>query len=105
MIIIGSAILLAIGLLILLWQAIAIAFSLLKIAYYLAKAAVYLAVIVVCAVCLAVQYIMRFLRIPIRWGKSKPEPQPVVTVNFYPDDEDNGPTIDLPRESFCRVRG
>jgi hypothetical protein len=94
MIIIGSAILLAIGLLGLLWQAIAIAFSLLKIAYYLAKGAVCLVVLVVCVVCLGVQYVMRWLK-----------PRPAITANFYSADEDDGPTVELPRESFRRLRG
>jgi hypothetical protein len=94
MILIGSALLLTIGLLILLVQAIRIAFSLLKLAYYLAKGAVYLVVLIVCVVGLAVQYVMR-------WGK----PEPAITVNFYSADEDDGPTIELPRESFRRLRG
>jgi hypothetical protein len=104
MIIIGSALLLAIGLSVLLWQAICIAFSLIKIAYNLIKIAVLLIVLMVCLVCLAIQYIMRFLRIPIRWSKSEPEPQPVITVNFYSAD-DNAPTIELPRKHFHRLRG
>ena len=94
MIIIGSALLLAIGLLILLVQAISIAFSLLKIAYYLIKGALCLVVLVVCVVGLAVQYVLRWLK-----------PEPVVTVNFYTDGEDDVPTIDLPRASFRRLRG
>ena len=89
MIIIGSGALLAIGLLILLVQAISIAVSLLKIAYYLIKGAVYLAVLVVCAVCLGVQYVMRWLK-----------PKPVVTVIYSDEDV---PTIDLPREHFRRL--
>jgi hypothetical protein len=96
MIIIGSAILLAIGLLGLLWQAIAIAFSLIKIAYYLAKGAVCLVVLIICVVGLGVQYVMRW-----RW----PKPEPVITINFYSADDDDGPTIDLPREHFHRQRG
>jgi hypothetical protein len=91
MILIGSALLLAIGLLILLVQALRIAFSLLKIAFYLLKGAVYLAVLVVCAVGLGVQSAIRRL---------KPEP----VVNFYSDDKDV-PTIELPRDGFRRVRG
>jgi hypothetical protein len=92
MIIIGSAILLAAGLLVLLWQAIAIAFSLLKIAYYLAKAIVCIAVIIVCLIGLGVQYAMRWL---------KPTPvEPVVMA-----DDEAVPTIELPRTSFRRLRG
>jgi hypothetical protein len=94
MILLGSALLLAIGLLILLVQALRIAFSLLKIAYYLIKGAVYLAVLVVCGVCLSVQYVMRWL---------KPEP----VVNFYSDDDASHdadvPTIELPRTHFHRL--
>jgi hypothetical protein len=92
MILIGSAILLAIGLLILSVQVISIAFSLLKIAYYLAKGVVCLVVLVVCVVCLGVQYVMGWLK-----------PEPVVTV-VYSDDEDV-PTIELPRDGFRRLRG
>jgi hypothetical protein len=103
MIIIGSGALLTIGLLILLVQAIRIAFSLIKIAFYLVWMVGCLVVIVVCVIGLAVQYTIRFLRMPIRRGK--PEPEPVVTVNFYPDDEDDGPTIELPRGRFHRLRG
>jgi hypothetical protein len=89
MIIIGSAILFAFGLLLLFVQAIRIAFSLLKLAYYLIKFAVYLAVLVVCVVGLGVQYLMRWLK-----------PKPVVTV--YSDEEDI-PTIDLLRTHFHRL--
>jgi hypothetical protein len=96
MILIGSALLLAIGLLVLLWQAIAIAFSLLKIAYYLAKGAVCLVVLVVCAVCLGVQAITR-------WLDGTPEPEPAIAINFYSDEED-APTIELPRVNFRRLR-
>jgi hypothetical protein len=93
MIIIGSGALLAIGLLILLVQAISIAFSLIRIVYYLLKGAVYLVVLVVCAVGLGVQYVMRWLK-----------PEPVTTVNIMVNDEDVL-TIELPRDDFHRVRG
>jgi hypothetical protein len=102
-ILIGSAALLAIGLLLLAVQAIRIAFSLLKIAYYLAKAAVYLVVLMVCGVCLAVQHVLTLTR----WLEGKPEPaepEPVITINFYSNEED-APTIELPRASFRRLRG
>jgi hypothetical protein len=106
MILIGSALLLATGLLVLLWQAIAIAFSLLKIAYYLAKGAVYLVVLVVCVVCLAVQHALAL----VRWLAGKPEPaepEPVVTLDFYADaDAEDVPTIELlPPAGFRRLRG
>jgi hypothetical protein len=91
MILIGSALLLAIGLLLLSIQAISIVFSLLKLAYYLIKAAVYLAVLVVCVVGLGVQYVMRWLK-----------PEPVATVNISLDDDDV-PTIELPRTDFHRL--
>jgi hypothetical protein len=55
MLIIGSALLFAIGLLILFIQAVRIAFSLIKIAYLLVKLAVYLVVIVICVVYLGAQ--------------------------------------------------
>jgi hypothetical protein len=93
MIIIGSAVLLAIGLLVLLWQAIVISYHLLRLAVLLVIWCGYAVVLVVCGVGLAAQYVMG-------WGK----PEPVITVNTSPDDEDV-PTIELPRESFHRVRG
>ena len=96
MIMIGSGALLTIGLLILLVQAISIAFSLLKIAYYLIKGTVYLVILIICAVCLGVQYVMGWLK-----------PQPVV-ADIYLNDEwrdDNVPTIELPGDAFHRVRG
>jgi hypothetical protein len=101
MIIIGSAILLLLGLLVLLVQAISVAFSLLKIAYYLIKAAVYLVVLVVCGICLGVQYLLSL----VRWleGRETTEPEPVVTIKFTLGDDDAS-TIELPRGSFRRLR-
>ena len=93
MLIIGSVSLFLFGMLLLSWQAIRVAFSLLKIAYYLIKGAVCLVVLVVCVVCLGVQYVMR-------WFKPDP-PEP---VPYFYNDEDV-PTIELPRKSFYRVRG
>jgi hypothetical protein len=105
-ILIGSAVLLAIGLLVLLVQAVSILVSLIKLAYYLAKAAVCLVVLVVCAVCLAVQYVL----ILARWLEGKPEaaePEPVITINIYSNEEEDedAPTIELPRVNFRRLRG
>jgi hypothetical protein len=94
MILIGSAFLFAFGLLLLLAQAIRIAFSLIVIAYNIVKAIVCLVVLVVCVIGLAVWHVTRWL---------KPEP-PVTTVNISLDDEDV-PTIELPREGFRRLRG
>ena len=106
MILIGSAALLVIGLLLLALQAIRIAVSLFKIAYYLAKAAVYLVVLVVCGICLAAQYVLTLAR----WLDGKPEaaePEPVITINFYSNEEEDedAPTIELPRINFRRLRG
>jgi hypothetical protein len=92
MILIGSGALLTIGLLMLLWQAIVISYHLLKIAYHLLTGAVCLVVLVVCCIGLAIQYIFRWL---------KPHP---AEPYFYSDAEDV-PTIELPRDSFHRVRG
>jgi hypothetical protein len=92
MIIIGSGALAVFGVLILLVQAISIAFSLIKIAYYLLKGAVCLVVLLVCCIGLGVQYVMR-------WFK----PEPVVTINFTLDDDADVPTIDLPRTHFRRL--
>jgi hypothetical protein len=94
MIIIGSALLLAIGLLILSVQAIRIAFSLIKIAYYLIKGAVYLVVLVVCVVALAIQHILR-------WTRPAADTEPVVTINFTLDDDAD--IYDLPRTHFRRL--
>jgi hypothetical protein len=90
MILIGSALLFALGLLLLLVQAIRIAFSLIVIAYNIVKAIVCLVVLVVCVIGLGVQYVMRWL---------KPEP----VVNFYSDDDADVPTIELPRTHFRRL--
>jgi hypothetical protein len=90
MIILVSALLLAIGLLVLLWQAIVISYHLIKLAVLLVIWCGYAVVLVVCALGLAVQYVMGWL---------KPEP----VVNFYLDDDADVPTIDLPRDSFRRL--
>ena len=82
MVIIGSALLLAIGLSVLLWQAIVISYHLLKLAVLLVIWCGYAVVLVGCVVGLAVQYVMRWLK-----------PVPAITVNFYSADEDDGPTI------------
>jgi hypothetical protein len=99
MIIIGSGLLLAIGLLVLLWQAILIAVSLLKIAYYLAKGAVYLVVLIVCAAGLAIQYVLR----SARWLESKPAPaEPAIIIDIL--DDGGVSTIELLRNSFRRLK-
>jgi hypothetical protein len=92
MIIIGSGLMGLIGLLMLLWQAIAICYHLLRLAVLLIIWCGYVVVLVVCVVGLGVQYVMG-------WFK----PPPVVTVNFYLDDDEDVPTIDLPREHFRRL--
>jgi hypothetical protein len=89
MIIIG-AILLAIGLLVLLWQAIVICYHLIRLAVLLAIWCGYAGVLAVCVVGLGVQYVM---------GCRKPNP---VEPYFNLDDEDV-PTIDLPRTHFRRL--
>jgi hypothetical protein len=98
MILLGSAILFALGMLVLLVQAIRIAFSLAKIAYYLAKLPVCLVVLAVCAVCLVVQYALGLVR------RLDGKPEPAVTIDFSAGAED-APTIELPRASFRRLRG
>jgi hypothetical protein len=90
MLLIGSALLLAIGLLVLLWQAIVISYHLLRLAVLLVIWCGYAVVLVVCAVCLAIQYIL---------GRFKPEP---VVMDIYLDDEDV-PTIELPHTDFRRL--
>jgi hypothetical protein len=99
MILLGSTILLAIGLLLLLVSVARIAFGLLKLAYYVAKLIIYLAVAAVLGLVLVCQWCVR----RVRSGPS-PEPEPVITINVYSDEED-APTIELPRASFRRLRG
>jgi hypothetical protein len=61
MLIIGSGLLLAIGITLLLIQAIRGAYSLLKIAYLLAKLVVYLVVLVVCVFWLSGQWLSQLV--------------------------------------------
>ena len=96
MILIGSAILFLFGMLLLSIQAIRIAFGLIKIAYYIIKLIVCLVVWVLCAFGLFCQWCLK-------WLKGIPEPEPVIMINFYSDEEDV-PTIELPRERFRRLR-
>jgi hypothetical protein len=67
-----------------------------KIAYYLIKLVVVLTFTAVCAILLLLQRCMRLTRLP--------RPEPVITINLYEDEEDV-PTIELPRDSFRRLRG
>jgi hypothetical protein len=99
MIIIGSAILLAIGLLVLLWQAIVICYHLIKLAVLLVIWCGYAVVLVAACCCLAMQYIL----VLVRWLK----PEPVVTINILDDDDgcDDASIIDLPSNGFRRLRG
>jgi hypothetical protein len=90
MILIGSALMLTIGLLVLLWQAIVISYHLLKLVVLIIVWCGYAVVLVVCVVGLAVQYVMRWLK-----------PAPVVTVIY--SDDDSVPTVDLPRRHFRRL--
>jgi hypothetical protein len=96
MILIGSAILFVFGMLLLSIQAIRIAFGLIKIAYYIIK-------LIVCLVVLILAAFGLFCSILVRWLKGIPVPAPVITINFYSDEEDV-PTIELPRERFRRLR-
>jgi hypothetical protein len=100
-VLIASAILFALGMLVLLSQAILVVFSLLKIAYYLAKGAVYLVVLVVCVVALGVQYALSLAR--RLEGKPEPaKPEPAIVIDIC---DDNATPIELPRTSFRRLRG
>src|SRR6516165_2404403 len=78
------------GMLLLLIQAMRIAFSLLRLVYYLIKLAVYLALALVLGSVLLV-----------RWCERR-EPEPVLMINITPDDDDadDASTIELPRTSF-----
>ena len=99
MILLGSGALLTIGLLVLLIQVARIAFGLLKIACYLIALAVLLPVTALLGLCLAVQWCVRFVL-----GTRPAEPEPVITINVYSDEEDAS-TIELPRRDFRRLRG
>ena len=94
-----SGFLLCLGLLVLAIQAIRIAFGLLKIACYLIALAVLLPVTALLGLCLAVQWCVRFVL-----GTRPAEPEPVITINVYSDEEDAS-TIELPRRDFRRLRG
>jgi hypothetical protein len=96
MILLGSAILLAIALLLLLISAARIAFGLIKIACYLIALAVMLPVAAFLGLCVAVQWCARFVL-----GTRPAEAEPMITI-VYADEE---APIELPRRDFRRLRG
>jgi hypothetical protein len=87
-----------IGLLMLLVQAIRIAFSLIKIVCYIIALIGCLVLLVLCGFGLFCQWI-------VRWLKRGREPEPVLTINFTLDNDEDVPTIELSRKSFHRLRG
>jgi hypothetical protein len=108
MIFIGSAILFAIGMLLLLISAVRIAVSLIKICYYLLALAVLLPVTALLALCVFVQWCAKHVMILARWLRGIPEPiesEPMITINITLDDDDNASIVELPRASFRRLRG
>jgi hypothetical protein len=107
MIFIGSAILFAIGMLLLLRSVIAIAASLVMLCYYLIKIAVCLAIAAFAGLWLFAQWFAKHVMILVRWfcGLPEPiEPEPVITITITIDDDD-APIVELPRGSFRRLRG
>lgn len=96
MILIGSALLFTFGMLLLLWQAVAITYNLIKLAVLLvAWCGCALAVIVTGGWYLG-DKLVRYIR------GTEPEPEPVITINIALDD---APAIELPRDGFRRLRG
>jgi hypothetical protein len=106
MIIIGSAILFAFGMLLLLISAVRIAFGLIKICFYLIALAVLLPVTALLALCVLVQWCAKHASILVRWFRGLPEPEAEssIVINIYIDSDadDVAPTID---GSFRRLRG
>jgi hypothetical protein len=101
MIFIVSAILFAVGMLLVLRSAIAIAVSLIVIAYNLAKLAVHLVIAVLAGCLLFGQWCVNHIR-----GRSEPEGI-TITINITDSDEadDIARTIELPADAFRRLRG
>jgi hypothetical protein len=87
-----SAILFAIGMLLLLRSAIVITFSLLKIVVLLVAFCGYALVLVVAGCGWLVSWFV-------------PRSEPVITITIVDDVDDVAPVIELPRESYRRVRG
>jgi hypothetical protein len=96
MIFIGSAILFLVGMMLLLISAFRIVFSLLVLCFHLIRLAVSLVLLVVAGPWLLVQKLVR--------GQREPEGESI-TINIYLDDADDvAPVVELPRESFRRLR-
>jgi hypothetical protein len=91
MIIIGSAILFALGMALLLWQAIVIVYRLIKIAVLL----------VAWCGCVLALVVTGCAWLGVKLFKLEPD-EPVVTINIF--DDDDAHTIELPRQSFRRLR-
>jgi hypothetical protein len=91
-----SAILFAVGTLLVLRSVIAIAASLIVICYDLVKLAVCLVIAALAGLGLLAQWCVRL---------GRPKPEPVITINIYSGEDEEAPTVELPRESFRRLRG
>jgi hypothetical protein len=95
MIIIGSALLFAFGMLLLLISAARIAVSLIMICYYLTKIAVCLGIAALAGSWLFAQWCMK---------RGQPEAEePCITINIYSDEDDVAPIVELPHWSFRRL--
>jgi hypothetical protein len=109
MIIIGSAILFAFGMLLLLISAVRIAFDLIKLCFYLLALAVLLPVTALLALCVFVQWCAKHVMILVRWLRGLPKPiesEPMITINITLDDDDAAAQIvDLPRAAWHHLRG
>jgi hypothetical protein len=104
----------AIGVLVLLWPAIVLAFRLAKVVVLLAALCGCILIFAVCICGLFGQWCLRQASILARWCRGIPapaSPEPMVAIDVYLGEEDSyadaedAPTIELPRASFRRLRG
>jgi hypothetical protein len=106
--IVVGAILFVIGAAMLLRSVIAIAVSLIVICFDLVKLAGCLVIATLAGSLLLGQWIVKHVSILVRWIRGLPEPEPCIAITInYPDEDadDIARTIELPRESFRRLRG
>jgi hypothetical protein len=101
---IGSAILFAIGMLLLLISAARIAFGLIKIAVLLVAWCGCTLALIVCAILLFLQWCAKHVMILVRRFKGIPEPvepEPMITINIVLDGDDDDTAL---RSSSCRAQ-
>jgi hypothetical protein len=93
-ILIGSAILFALGIALLLWQVIVLAYRLTRLAVLLIALCGSVLAVVVTGCAWLVMKVAQYIK-----GQ---EPEPVVTISFYADADD---VMELPRSNYRRLRG